>query len=193
MIDAKSLDVLFRQAHTHHAWIGRAVDEGLLRSLHELVRMGPTAANGQPLRIVFVKGQEAKERLKPALAAGNVDKTMAAPVVAVLAYDTRYYEKLPRLFPSWPGADQVIGGMPAEAREREALLNAALQAGYLILAARGLGLDCGPMGGFDTAAVDKAFFADGQYKSFLLINLGYGDKAYPRNERLGFDEVARIV
>lgn len=193
MLDDKALDVLFREAHTHHGWKDRPVDDALLTSLHDLLRMGPTAANAQPLRLVFVKSQAAKERLKPALAPGNVDKTMAAPVTAVLAYDTRFYEKLPRLYPAWPGADKVFGALPADARDRTALLSAALQAGYLIMAARAMGLDCGPMGGFETAEVDKAFFADGQYKSFLLVNLGYGDKTYPRNDRLGFAEVAQIA
>lgn len=193
MIDDKALDVLFRQAHTHHGWKDQPVEDALLTSLYDLLRMGPTAVNSQPLRLIFVKSKEAKERLKPALAAGNVEKTMAAPVTAVLAYDTRFYEKLPRLYPVWPGADKVFGGMPTDARERSALLSAALQAGYLIMAARGLGLDCGPMGGFDTALADKAFFSDGLYKSFLLVNLGYGNKVYPRNDRFGFAEVAQIA
>jgi 3-hydroxypropanoate dehydrogenase len=187
------LERLFLAARTHNAWLDRPIEDALLRRVYETARMGPTSANTQPLRIVFVKSAEAKERLKPSLSPGNVDKTMAAPATAIIAYDLEFYEKLPKLF---PGRDMksAFAGMPAEKRERAAFQNSSIQGGYVILAARALGLDCGPMGGFDSAKVDAAFFPDGKWKSNFLINLGYGDpsKLFPRNPRLDFDEACRI-
>jgi 3-hydroxypropanoate dehydrogenase len=184
---------LFLEARTHSAWLDRPVDDAILRRIYEAARMAPTSANTQPLRIVFVRSPDAKERLKPALSPGNVDKTMAAPATAIIAYDLEFYEKLPKLF---PGRDMksAFAGMPAEKRERAAFQNSSIQGGYVILAARALGLDCGPMGGFDNAKVDAAFFPDGKWKSNFLINLGYGDpsKLFPRNPRLDFDEACRI-
>jgi 3-hydroxypropanoate dehydrogenase len=184
---------LFLEARTHSAWLDRPVDDAILRRIYETARMAPTSANTQPLRIVFVRSPDAKERLKPALSPGNVDKTMAAPATAIIAYDLEFYEKLPKLF---PGRDMksAFAGMPAEKRERVAFQNSSIQGGYVILAARALGLDCGPMGGFDNAKVDAAFFPDGKWRSNFLINLGYGDpsKLFPRNPRLDFDEACRI-
>ncbi|MFA5027979.1 MAG: malonic semialdehyde reductase, partial [Candidatus Methylomirabilota bacterium] len=184
---------LFLEARTHNGWIDRPVDEALIHRLYELARMGPTAMNCQPVRLLFVKSRESKERLRPTLAAGNVDKTMAAPVTAIVAYDSAFYLKLATLAPHLPGADRQIGGMAPEARRRMALLSATLQGGYIILAARGLGLDCGPMGGFDADKVDAEFFPDGAWKSIFLLNLGHGDPAslYPRAPRLDFDEACR--
>ena len=185
---------LFLEPRTHGAWLDRPVDDALLRRAYELARMGPTGGNTQPMRIVFVKSAEAKERLLPALFPLNVEKTRAAPVTAIVAYDTEFYEKMPKLFPARPELRDSIAQRPTELRERQAYQSATLQAGYLILAARALGLDCGPMGGFDVAKVDSAFFPDGKWKSTLLVNLGYGDpaKLFPRNPRLDFDEACRI-
>ncbi|HOX42414.1 MAG TPA: malonic semialdehyde reductase [Myxococcota bacterium] len=186
---------LLLDARTHNGWSDHPVDAALLRRLYELARMGPTAMNCQPVRLLFVKSQAAKERLRPTLAAGNVDKTMAAPVTAIVAYDTEFYLKLTKLAPHSPDAARKTGGMEPEARRRMALLSATLQGGYIILAARGLGLDCGPMGGFDAAKVDAEFFPDGAWKSIFLLNLGHGDptRLHPRAPRLDFDEACRIA
>jgi len=194
MLDDQALDVLFRQAHTHHGWLDKPVADETLRELYELLRMAPTATNSQPVRLVFVKTKEAKDRLRPTLSAGNVDKTMAAPVTAIVAYDTRFYEHMPKLMPSWSEAATKLAALAEPTRDRMAFLSATLQAGYLILAARAMGLDCGPMGGFEADQLDKTFFPDGRWKSFLLVNLGHGDvgKVRPRNPRLSFDEAARI-
>jgi 3-hydroxypropanoate dehydrogenase len=190
-----TLNRLFLGARTHNGWQDRPVDEAILRQLYDLLRMGPTAANTQPLRVAFVTSGEAKDKLKPALSPGNVDKTMQAPVTAIIAWDTAFYAKMPKLFPDRPGMAEALGGMPEDRREKMGVQSATLQAGYLILAARALGLDAGPMGGFDAAKVDAAFFADGRWRSTLLINLGYGDstKLFPRNPRLDFDEACVIV
>lgn len=195
VLDDGSWRQLLLDARTHNGWIDKPVDDALLRRLYELARMGPTAMNCQPVRLVFLKSPEAKERLRPALAPGNVDKTMTAPVTAVVAYDTEFYLKLAKLVPHSPNAGQQIGGMAPEARRRMALLSATLQGGYIMLAARGLGLDCGPMGGFDADKVDAEFFPDGAWKSIYLLNLGYGDpaKLRPRAPRLDFDEACRIA
>jgi 3-hydroxypropanoate dehydrogenase len=186
--------LLFLEARTHNGWQDRPVPDELLKRVYEMARMGPTSANSQPMRVVFVKSQEAKERLRPCLSPGNVDKTMTAPATAIVAYDLAYYEYFPRLFPAADMRTMALG-MPAERRERAAFQNGSLQGGYLILAARALGLDCGPMGGFDNAKVDAAFFPDGTWRSNFLVNLGYGDesKLRPRNPRLSFDEACRIL
>ncbi|MFY0573099.1 malonic semialdehyde reductase [Cystobacter fuscus] len=192
-LDDASLNTLFNEARSHNAWLDRPVEDAVLKRLYELARMGPTAANAQPLRLVFVKSQAAKEKLKPALSAGNVDKTMNAPVTAIVAYDTEFYEQMPKLFPARDMKPMFLG-MPAEAREKSAYMNSSLQGAYLILAARGLGLDCGPMAGFNNAKVDATFFPDGKWKSNFLLNLGYGDpaKLFPRNPRLDFADACRI-
>jgi 3-hydroxypropanoate dehydrogenase len=190
----EEIELLFTEARTHHAWLDQPVPDDLLERLYALVRMGPTGGNAQPLRVVFVKSREAKERLRPALMPGNVDKTMSAPVTAIVAYDARYYDKLPQLFPARPEMRDHIAGMPEAQRDRLGTQSALLQAGYLILAARALGLDCGPMGGFDAARVDADFFPDGGWRSLLLVNLGYGDrdKLFPRLPRLPFEEACRV-
>ena len=191
----EELKLLFNDARTHSAWLDRPVDDALLHRLYELVRMGPTGGNTQPMRLVFVKSREAKEKLRPALRPGNVDKTMAAPVTAIIAFDTLFFEKIPQLFPARPEMRDHMAAIPEETRNRMAVQSATLQAGYLILAARALGLDCGPMAGFDPELTDAAFFAGTSWKAMLLINLGYGDPAalHPRLPRLAFDEAGRIT
>jgi 3-hydroxypropanoate dehydrogenase len=194
-----AVDLLFRRARTHKAWLDRPVDDGLLRQLYELMRFGPTSANSSPARIVFLRTAEAKERLKPALSPGNVEQTMKAPVTAILAYDLHFFEAMPRLFPQMKNAREMFANSPALA-ETGAFRNGSLQGGYFIIAARFLGLDCGPMSGFDNAKVDAEFFSGGLFpggrvKSNFLCNLGYGDptKLYPRNPRLDFDEACRLL
>lgn len=188
------LRLLFLDARTHNGWLDRDVDDATLRRLYELARMPPTAANSQPLRLVFVKSREARERLRPCLAPGNVDKTMAAPVTVIVAYDLRFAEKMVELFPARPEMGKSMGAMPEVARDRFLMQNGSLQGAYVILAARALGLDAGPMGGFDNAKCDAAFFPDGAWRSNFLLNLGYGDpaKLFPRNPRLSFDTACRI-
>jgi 3-hydroxypropanoate dehydrogenase len=192
-LDESALDTLFRNARTYNGFDGRPVADETLRALYDLLRWGPTAANSCPARFVFVGSREAKERLRPALSPGNVDKTMAAPVTAIIAYDLEFYEQLPRLDPQ-TDARSWFAGKPEEHIRSNAFRGGTLQGAYLIVAARALGLDCGPMGGFDNAAVDAAFFPGGKIKSNFLCNLGYGDpaKVYPRNPRLGFAEACRI-
>ena len=192
-LDSAALDLLFRDARTHNGWSAEPVDDADLVAALDLAKMGPTAANSQPLRIVFVRGAEAKERLKPILSPGNVEKTMTAPVTAIVGYDPKFYDLLPKLFPhadarSWFAGDPV--GAEAVAR-----MNATLQGAYLILALRAVGLDTGPMGGFDAAAADAAFFPEGDAKSVFLINIGHGDPSalFPRSPRLDFAEMAKIV
>lgn len=187
-----ALDQLFRTARTYNAFSGEISDE-TLRKLYDLMKFGPTEANTCPARVVFVKSEVGKAKLGPALAEGNYAKTMAAPVVAIVGYDLRFFDKLPVLFPH---ADAKAW---FEHREQDnlawvAMRSSALQTAYLITAARSLGLDCGPMSGFDNAKVDAAFFAGTSIRSNILVNLGHGDPAsiYPRSPRLGFDEACRI-
>jgi 3-hydroxypropanoate dehydrogenase len=185
---------LFFDARTHRKWLDRPVSDELLHRLYDLARWPPTSANTQPMRIVFVRSAEAKARLRPALDAGNVDQTMSAPVTAVVGYDTQFFECMDRLAPSRPGLGARLAGAPEPVRERMAFQGGTLGGGYLILAARALGLDCGPMGGFDRALVDATFFPDGRWKSNFLLNLGYGDRSTlrPRAPRLDFAEACRI-
>lgn len=195
VIDDAMWRILFLDARTHNGWLEQAIDDDAIRRLYDLARMGPTSMNCQPVRLVFVKSREAKELLKPALASGNVKKTMDAPVTAIVAYDTEFHTKMAKLAPHSPDAGKHIGRMEQEARREMALLSATLQGGYLIIAARGLGLDCGPMSGFDAKKVDAAFFPDGKWRSIFLLNLGHGDpaKLHPRAPRLEFEEACRIV
>lgn len=192
-LEQAALDTLFLSARTHNRFLDRAVPEEILRRAWDLARMGPSAANCQPMRVVFVQGAEAKAKLKGALAPGNVDKTMAAPVTAIVATDMEFYEKLPKLFPQVDARSWYAGNQPLI--EETAARNSSLQGAYLIIALRALGLDCGPMSGFDAAALDAAFFAGTSVRSNFLINIGYGDAAalYPRNPRLDFDEACRIL
>ncbi len=192
-LDDASLDALFRAARTHNSFRDEPVSETTIRALFELVKMGPTSANGLPGRFVFVTSQQAKEKLRPALSANNAEKTMAAPVTVIVAHDTAWHENLPRFFPHAP-AKSWFEGDPALIEET-AFRNGTLMGGYLILAARALGLDAGPMSGFDRAKVDEAFFPDGRWKSNFLVNLGYGDgrKMFERLPRPDFDEFCRIA
>ena len=192
-LDRGSLDQLFIEARTHNRWLERPVDEALLRELYDLAKLAPTSANSQPMRLVFVISREGKERLRPALAPQNVEKTMTAPVTAIVAHDLEFYERLPRLMPH-VDARSWFAARPAEQIERAAFQGSSMQGAYVILAARALGLDAGPIGGFDGAKVDAAFFPGGTVRSNFLVNLGYGDPAglYPRNPRLDFDEACRI-
>jgi 3-hydroxypropanoate dehydrogenase len=192
-LPADALDQLFRTARTHNE-IGGEVSDELLHQLYDLLKWGPTTANSCPARFVFVKSAEAKAKLGPALDAGNYAKTMAAPVTVIVAYDTTFFEKMPYLFPH-TDARGWFDSKPAAAIETICLRNGSLQGAYLLLAARALGLDCGPMSGFDNAKVDATFFAGTPWKSNFLVNLGHGeaDKLFPRSPRLAFDEAARIV
>ena len=166
----------------------------MLRELYELARMAPTSANSQPMRLVFIKTREARERLRPALAPHNVEKTMTAPATAIVAHDLAFYEQLPKLMPH-VDARSWFAHQPADQIERAALQGAAMQGAYLILAARALGLDCGPIGGFDHAKVDATFFPNSHWRSNFILNLGYGDPEglFPRNPRLEFAEACRIL
>jgi 3-hydroxypropanoate dehydrogenase len=184
---------LFENARTHNAWLDTDVSQDLPRRLYERLRWAPTSANTNPGRFVFVRSAEAKQRLKPHLSPTNVEKTMSAPLCVIVAADTLFYDNLPTLMPS-RDYRAMFSGSPVLAEET-ATRNAILQGGYLILAARSLGLDCGPMSGFDRSGVDGEFFPDGRWKSNFLVNLGYGDKdkVFPRNRRLTFDEACRVV
>ncbi len=193
-LNDESLDLIFRKARTHSAWLDKPVDDALLAQVYDLAKIGPTSANMCPMRIVFVKSKAAKEKLKPALAEGNVDKTMAAPVTAIIAMEIHFYEQLPKLFPH-ADAKAWFKDLPENVLEATALRNSSLQGAYFMLAARSLGLDCGPMSGFDNAKVDAAFFAGTTVKSNFLCSLGHGDetKLYPRSPRLTFEEACKVV
>jgi 3-hydroxypropanoate dehydrogenase len=192
-ISSDALDQLFRQARTHSAWLPKRVPIDVLREAYDLARMGPTSANSSPARFVFLESEAAKARLLPALSPGNVEKTKAAPVIVIVAWDTEFYEKLPKLFPHADMRSYFVGNKALI--DETAMRNSSLQGGYFILAARALGLDCGPMSGFDAAKVNAEFFPDGKWKVNFLCNLGYGDpsKLFPRNPRLQFDEACRVL
>jgi len=192
-IEAQSLAQLFTGARTHNAFVDRSVSDELLEKAIELAKMGPTSVNQSPLRVLFLRSGEAKERLRPALSPGNLDKTMSAPVVAITAHDERFYEHLPFLFPH-ADAKPWFSGDPVRAA-RAAFQNGTLQVAYLIVALRAVGLDTGPMTGFDNAKVDAEFFPEGHVKSNVLINIGYGDaeKLFPRSPRFSFDQMAKII
>jgi len=202
-LDQVGLDLLFSKARTHNGWLDRPVGDDVLRALYDLVKMGPTSANSGPMRVVFLRTAAARERLRPAIFPGNVEKTMAAPVTAIVAYDLKFYEHLPKLMPH-KDMRSMFADNPRLA-EATAYRNGCLQGGYFIVAARSLGLDCGPMSGFDSEKVDQEFFSaqsagrdcfpGGQLKSNFLCNLGYGDhgKLFPRSPRLGFDEACTLL
>jgi len=189
------LDVerIYRDGRTHVAWQDKPVDTVVLERAYNLARMAPTSANCCPLRVVFISSKEGKERLHPALDEGNIDKTMAAPTTAILAYDMQFYDALPRLFPHADARSWFAGNEPLIADT--AYRNGTLQAGYFLLALRAVGLDCGPMSGFKNAAVDDEFFADTAFKSNFLMNIGYGDPSvlHPRSPRFDFAEVCSFV
>jgi 3-hydroxypropanoate dehydrogenase len=194
ILNNEGQELILRSARTHSAWLDKQVDDALLRQVYDLARFGPTSANICPLRIVFVKSPEAKERLKPALDAGNVTKTMTAPVTAILGMDIHFFDKLPELFPH-VDARPWFKDLPENVLEYIALRNSSLQGAYFMLAARALGLDCGPMSGFDNAKVDAEFFAGTNIKSNFICNLGYGDasKLFPRSPRLTFEEACLVT
>ena len=203
-----AMDTLFREARTYSAWQDRPVTDQTLRDLYDLLKWAPTSANAAPARFAFLRSTEARERLRPALAPLNVEKTMSAPVTVIVAYDLKFYDQLPKLFPHSPGMKQLFESNP-ELVEATAKRNSSLQGAYLILAARALGLDCGPMSGFDHAKVDEEFFAagkpcfgcdqeffpEGHVKTNFLCNLGYGDpsKLFPRLPRLSFNEACSLL
>jgi 3-hydroxypropanoate dehydrogenase len=187
VLDDRGLDLLFREARTVYAWSETPVSDETLRRLYDLAKLGPTSANCSPARILFLRTDEAKERLRPALSPGNEDKAMAAPVVAILAWDPDFFERLPMLFPHGDARAWFAGN--AALAEETARRNATLQGAYLIIAARALGLDCGPMSGFDNARTDEIFFHETGWRSNFLVALGHGAAPpYPRAPRLDFDD-----
>lgn len=205
-LNDEGLDLIFRQARTHNAWLDKPVSDDTLRQLYDLMKWGPTSANCCPARILFLRTPEAKQRLLPALAPGNVEKTMKAPVTAIIGYDGKFYEKLPTLFPHTDARSWFVN--TPELAEVTARRNSSLQGAYFIIAARALGLDCGPMSGFDQAKVDHEFFPSAQREDFkyeyfpdshiktnFLCNLGYGDpsKLFPRSPRLAFEEACKLL
>jgi 3-hydroxypropanoate dehydrogenase len=193
-----ALDQLFRTARTRNGWLDKPVPETLIRAVYDLLKMGPTSANQSPARFVFIGTEEGKKKLEPFLFEGNRKKTMTAPWVAIIATDMQFFEKIPKLFPHNPGARDWFAS-PASAKDNGDR-NGTLQGAYLMLAARSLGLDCGPMSGFDRAGVDKAFFEESgdaemaHWKSNFLCSLGYGsdENLFPRSPRLSFEEACRI-
>ena len=191
-LDQAALDQLLVKARTHNGWSDRAVPDELLRELYDLMKWGPTSANCTPARLIFIKSAAAKARLLPCMAPGNQAKTQAAPVTAIVAMDLAFYEQLPKLFAQTDARAWFVGKQAAI--EATAMRNSSLQGGYLILAARALGLDCGPMSGFDEAKLNAEFFPDGTVRANFVCNLGYGDpaKLYPRNPRLAFEQACRI-
>lgn len=194
VIEQKAVETLFTDARTHNVWKDEPVSEKILRELYQLMHFGPTSMNCQPTRVLFLQSDTAKQRLKPALMPGNQEKTMKAPVVAVLGYDTEFYEHLPRMFAHNKDAKSLFEGK-TDFINTTAFRNGSIQGGYFIMAARAVGLDCGPMSGFNNAAVDEAFWPDGKVKSNFLCNLGYGDASalFPRNDRFAFDEVCQFL
>ena len=196
MLDGKSIDKILREARTHNGFQNKPVTDAQIRELYEMLRCGPTSSNSQPARFVFIRTKEGKEKLRPALSSGNTAKTMEAPVTAIVAYDTRFYEHLPRIFPHNPTAQSWFTG-PANEQVafHTAFRNGTLQGAWLIIAARSMGLDVGAMSGFNNAKVDEAFFPDGRFKSNFLCNIGYGDhsKLFNRSPRFDFDEVCTLA
>src|SRR4029078_8009497 len=208
VLNDEALDQVFRKARTHTAWLDKPVTDETLRQLFELMKWGPTSANSSPARFVFVRSREAQEKLRPLLSPGNVEKTMAAPVTAIIAYDLLFFEKLPKLFPHSPTMRNLFAENP-QLVESTARSNSSLQGAYLIIAARAIGLDCGPMSGFDNARLDEEFFGAGKecegceqeffpaghVKSNFLCNLGYADvsKLLPSGPRLEFKEACTLL
>jgi len=189
----RSVKQVFLEGRTHSHWLDKPVDDDILKKIHELARLGPTSANCCPMRILFIKSHEAKEKLRPCLAEGNVDKTMKAPVTAIIGYDLQFYEWLPKLFPHTPARNWFAGNK--QLIEETAKRNGTLQGAYFMIVARSFGLDCGPMSGFDNAKMDATFFANAEIRSNFLCNLGYGDatKLFPRSPRFEYAEVCQIL
>lgn len=193
MLNEEGQNLLFNEARTHNAWLDKPVSDEILKAVYDLTKMAPTSANCQPLRVVFVKSEEAKAKLKPCLAEGNVEKTMQAPVTAILAMDMNFHDQLSKLFPHTDAKSWFEGN--TKMIEDTAFRNSSLQGGYFILAARAAGLDCGPMSGFDSEALDQAFFSGTSFKTNFICNLGYGDKEalHPRSPRPDFHEFCKIA
>ena len=193
-LDAAGLDLLFREARSHNRFTDQPVTDDELRALYAVLKMGPTSANSSPARFLFLRTPESKRKLEPALSSGNHDKTMAAPVTAIVAYDPKFYEKLPQLFPHNPDAQSWFTSNDSLAATT-AFRNGTLQGAYLILAARAVGLDIGAMSGFDNAMVDEVFLADRGWRSNFLCNIGHGDPAglFARSPRLDFDEACVLL
>jgi 3-hydroxypropanoate dehydrogenase len=193
-LEAAAHDLLFREARTHNKWQDKPVTDAQIHELYDLLRFGPTSANSSPARFVFIRTPEGKEKLKPALSAGNLEKTMMAPVTVIIAYDSKFYEKLPKLFPHNPDAINWFTSNDSLAATT-AFRNGTLQGAYVMIAARALGLDIGAMSGFDNDIVDKAFFAGNGWRSNFLCNIGYGDEAglFGRSPRLEFDEACILA
>jgi 3-hydroxypropanoate dehydrogenase len=189
----ESLRQLFTDARTHHAWLNKEVNDHLLHELYELTKWGPTSLNSLPARFLFIKSASEKARLVPALAGTNTQQVQEAPVTVIVAYDEAFYNELPVLFPAFDAKSMFVSNAPFS--EQTAFRNGSLQGAYLILAARALGLDVGPMSGFDNAIVDETFFKGTSWKSNFLCNVGYGDasKLYPRGPRLSFEQACKIV
>jgi 3-hydroxypropanoate dehydrogenase len=193
IISDGAMDILFREARTYNAWLDEPVTDVMIHAIHDLMKFAPTSANCWPVRIKYVTSDEAKDRLKPLLAEGNVEKTMTAPVVAIIGHDYKFYEKLPELFPHTDAKSWFVGN--DELIKATAARNGTLQAAYMIMAARAIGLDCGPMSGFDLDGVTKEFFAGTDIKADLLCNIGYGDKdsLFDRSPRPDFEDVCEII
>lgn len=193
ILSDESLDILFRSARTHNAWQKREVTDVLIKAMYDLAKMGPTSANISPARFVFVKSEAARQRLKPHLDGGNVEKTMNAPLTVLIGQDMKFYDQLPKLFPHTDARSWFVGN--EELIKASAFRNSTLQGAYLMLAARSLGLDCGPMSGFNAAGVKQEFFAGTDVEVNFICNIGYGDaaKLFPRSPRLGFDEACKII
>ncbi|NMM26001.1 MAG: malonic semialdehyde reductase [Glaciimonas sp.] len=193
MLNATALDTLFLQARTHNGWLDKAVTDAQLQQIYALMQWGPTSANCSPARIVFVKTAAAKEKLLPCMGPGNQEKTGTAPVTAIIGMDMAFYEKLPALFPHADAKSWFVGNQSLI--DATAFRNSSLQGGYFIMAARAIGLDCGPMSGFDAEKINQAFFAGTRVKVNFVCNLGYGDagKLFPRSPRLSFAEACQIA
>lgn len=195
-IDSQALDTLFRTARSQNGWLPKPVSDAQLHEIYELMKWGPTSANQSPARILFLRSAQSKERVKPHLLAANVDKVMTAPAAVIIAYDVKFYEHLPKLFPHNPSASTWFAGDDKKAlAEASAFRNGTLQGAYFMLAARAVGLDCGPISGFNNAGVDGEFFAGTSFNSNFICSIGYGDpaKVYTRSPRFKFDEVCQLL
>jgi 3-hydroxypropanoate dehydrogenase len=194
MLNDQGLDLLYRNARSQNAWTAEPVSETLIRAVYDLTKMGPTSANCSPARFIILASNTAKERIRPYISPNNVQKTMTAPVCVIFGYDLAFFEKLPALFPHNPAVKDWFASNPALA-EQTAFRNGTLQAAYFMLAARALGLDCGPMSGFENAGVDREFFAGTTIKSNFICSIGHGDPKglFPRSPRLSFEEACRIL
>ncbi len=192
-VNPHALETLFTAARTHNGWLAKPISDATLEEIYNLLKMGPTSANCSPARFVFIRTPEGKEKLRPALSGGNLEKTLSAPVTAIVAWDDAFYDRLPELFPHGDARSWFTSS--PELAQETAFRNSAMQAAYLLFACRALGLDTGPMSGFDRKAVDAAFFADSGYRSTLLVNIGYGDasKLFGRLPRLGFDDACQLM